>query len=72
MAACDSLLKDLQMIADPYLIFELFRIRNVFETKYKYNKTRVQGAVFSIDKLPGIFDSPAILRTADTKSLPIK
>jgi hypothetical protein len=70
MAACDSLLKELHMIADPYLIYELSRINHVFENKYKYNKTRVQGAVFSIDKLPGIFDSPAILMAANTKSLP--
>jgi hypothetical protein len=35
---------------------ELYRIQSIWERKYKFENSRVGQAVFSIDKLPGIFD----------------
>ena len=49
---------------------ELYRIQSIWERKYKFEKSRVGQAVFSIDNLPGIFDQPAVLQTANaTKAL---
>ena len=44
---------------------ELYRIQSIWERKYKFENSRVGQAVFSIDKLPGIFDQPAVLQTAN-------
>ena len=69
MAACDSLLKEINTVNDPYLYYEINRIHTVFERNYKYSKNRQMKAVFSIDKLPGIFDHGKVLKTAETRSL---
>ena len=65
LAACNQLLsRHKEMIQDPYILHELYRIQSIWERKYKYENSRVGQAVFSIDKLPGIFDQPATLQTA--------
>jgi predicted hydrolase (HD superfamily) len=70
LSACELLLSQYQgLIEDPYLMHELYRIHHVYERKYKFANSKVGQAVFSIDKLPGLFQESAMLRAADPSKI---